>query len=83
MHTSNTINSIDPRLLDSMLSASTSALPTPSLYKKSKKQVKAEISDDEEGGGPVQKKVDLGYAITSLSVEMAKGRKLQKDHKSN
>jgi hypothetical protein len=46
------------------------------LYKKSKKRVKAEISNDEEGGGLVQKKVDLGYAITSLSVEIAKGRKL-------
>jgi hypothetical protein len=35
------------------------------------------MSDDEDGG-PVSacKKIDLGYAITSLSVEMAKGRKL-------
>jgi hypothetical protein len=53
MHTSNTINSIDPRLIGSILSASTSASPVPSLYKKSRKRVKVEISNDEEGGGLV------------------------------
>jgi hypothetical protein len=83
MHAFDITSSIDPRLLSlsSIPStvASTSASPAPSLYNKSKKRVKVEISDDEDReGGPVptRKKVDLGYAIIGLSVEMAKLRKL-------
>jgi hypothetical protein len=88
MHASDSINVINPRLLGSTLSASTSASPAPSLqktqYNKSRKRAKVEISDDEEGGfTPALKKVDLGYAITSLSIEMAKGRKLREEHKSD
>jgi hypothetical protein len=86
MHASNITSSIDPRLLSSIppTSTSTSTSPVPSLYNKSKRRVKVEISNDEDGGAiPTRKKVDLGYAITSLSIEMAKSRKLQEDHKSD
>jgi hypothetical protein len=87
IYSSDITSSIDPRLLSSIpsASASTSASPVPSLYNKSKRRAKVEISDDEDGGRaiPTRKKVDLGYAITSLSVEMAKSRKLREDHKSD
>jgi hypothetical protein len=74
---------IDPWLL---ASTSTSASPAPSLYNKSKKRVKVEISDDEDGEGravSTRKKVDLRYAITSLSNEIAKSRKLWENYKSD
>jgi hypothetical protein len=82
MHVSNTNPAIDPWLLISTLS--TSASPAPSLYNKSKKrQLKTNASDDKEGEGSRNKKVDIGYAISSLSAKMAKERKLQEDYKSN
>jgi hypothetical protein len=83
MYTFDITSSIDPRLLSlsSIPStvASTSASPAPSLYNKSKKRVRAEISNnkDREGGAiPTCKKVDLGYAITGLSIKIVKLRKL-------
>ena len=44
-----------------------------------------DISNDEDEGtpAPTAKKVDLGYAIVSLSAEMALGRKLQKEYRSD
>jgi hypothetical protein len=74
MHVSNIINlPINPRLLVSPLSTSTS--PTPSLYNKSKKRWLKTISSDKREG-IYNKKVDLRYAISSLLAEIAKGRKL-------
>jgi hypothetical protein len=89
MHAFDSTSSIDPRLLSlsripsAITSPSTS--PVPGLYNKSKKRAKVEISDDEDGvkATSTHKKVDLGYAITSLSIEMAKSRKLREDHKSD
>lgn len=90
MHAFDITSSIDPRLLSlsSIPSAvaSTSTSPAPTLYNKSKKRVKAETSnnEDKEGGAILtRKKVDLRYAITGLSVEMAKLRKHREDHKSD
>jgi hypothetical protein len=80
---------IDPRLLYTLsASTSTTQSPAPSLsntqYNKSKKRNKVEISDDEEGSSiPIRRKVDLGYAITSLSNEIAKGRKLREGYRSD
>jgi hypothetical protein len=42
-----------------------------------------EESDDKEGGILAPKKVDLRYAISSLSTEIACGGKLQEEHKSD
>ena len=82
MHVSNTNPAIDLQLLIS--TPSTSASPAPSLYNKLKKrQLKTNASNNEEGEGSCNKKVDLRYAISSLSAEMAKGRKLQEDYKSD
>jgi hypothetical protein len=55
------------------------------VYNRSKKRVKAEISDDEDQGTPAlpAKKVDLGYAILGLKEEMALGRKMREEHKSD
>jgi hypothetical protein len=83
---------IDPRLLDNSATLSASASPAPQaphpkpkiLYNRSKKRVKIKGSDDKGEGviGPVAKKVDLGYVISSLSAEMARGRKAREEHKS-
>jgi len=48
-----------------------------------KRQLKTNASNNEEGEGSRNKKVDLGYAISSLLAKMAKGRKLQEDYKSD
>jgi len=82
MHVFNTNLAIDPQLLISTLS--TSASPAPSLYNKLKKrQLKTNASNDKKGEGSCNKKVDLKYAISSLLAEIAKGRKLQEDYKSD
>jgi hypothetical protein len=86
---SDTAIPIEPRLLnDSAASASpgpqTLHLQPKITYNKSKKRVRIEVSDNEGEGvaAPVAKKVDLGYAISGLSAEMARLRKSREEHKS-
>lgn len=82
---------IDPRLLTkdaatrSPSLSSTSTLKPKPVYNRSKKRVKAEISDDEDRGtlAPPAKKVDLRYAISGLKEEMALRGKMRKEHKSD
>lgn len=86
---------IDPRLLDADLET---ALVTPRAslppnskpkppYNRSKRRVKIELSDDEEETPALKKatlkKVDLGYAVASLTTEMAKSRELREAYKSD
>jgi hypothetical protein len=79
---------IDPRLLHDSIISSSNVSPAPllkpkSAYNKSRKRARVEASDDEGEGTPVlAKKVDIGFAITSLSAELARGRKAREEHKS-
>jgi hypothetical protein len=82
---------IDPRLLTEdaatrspSISSTSTSKPKPA-YNRSKKRVKADISDDEDQGtrAPPAKKVDLGYAISGLKEEMALGRKMREERKSD
>jgi hypothetical protein len=82
-----TVFPIDPRLLNDSTS-SVSPVPNsgPKMhYNKSRKRVRTQGSDDEDEGtlAQVVKKIDLGHAITSLSIEMARRRRLREEHKSD
>ena len=78
---------IDPRLRgDTLIVSLVSNIKPGTSYNKSKKRVKVEISDNEEGI-PISKKVDLGkvdlgQAIASITTEMARGRKAREEAKS-
>jgi hypothetical protein len=72
----------DPYHLDTSASAS----PAPNTldkmrYNKSKKRVRAEISDDEAEQKPVLKKerIDLPQAIAGMTAEMVRGRKAREE----
>jgi hypothetical protein len=84
---------IDPYLLGDSTSPLARVSPIPQLkakkalkttYNRSRKRVKINVSDEEVENTlePVSKKVDLGYAISSLSAEMARGRKAQQEVKT-
>jgi hypothetical protein len=79
---------IDPRLLHDSIISSSNVSPSPllkpkSAYNKSRKRARVEASDDEGDRTLVlAKKVDIGFAITSLSAELARGRKAREEHKS-
>ena len=82
---------IDPQLL-ALSNPSSRASPSldlkpKSVYSKSKKRARIENSDDEESGTLAQKKpaqkVDLGYAIASLTEEIKQARKSKEEFQSN
>ena len=79
---------IDPRLLAYDIDTPTSSVsPAPGAkstvaYNKSKKRLRAEGEDDEDKVAVVHKKVDLGFAITGLTEEMALGRKAKEGFKT-
>jgi hypothetical protein len=86
---SNTPILIDPRLLYDSTTPLVSVSPNPfakpkTAYNRSRKRAKTKGSDNKDEGivAPAAKKVDLGYTILSLSVEIARGRKAQEEHKS-
>jgi hypothetical protein len=73
---------IDPRLRgDTPIVSLVSNIKPRTSYNKSKKRVKVEISNDEEGI-PISKKVDLRQAIAGITAKMARGRKAQEEAKS-
>lgn len=90
------LEAIDPWLIDlDSVSTTSSAKSSPftqikpkTLYNRSKKRVKVNISDDDEEAPAFKRaiikkeKVDVGSAISSLSEELKRTREMKEGHKS-